>query len=120
MVVTVFGMSKNAIVLSNKSLTCKLKCVDILYIGQNNGNLIFSTKMRELVTPGRIDDIVKNFSDDFYRCHKYLVVNVDNVESMQKTEIVFCTGKKHYLGKNNFSQTRKAYRQYLKERYIEI
>lgn len=81
----------------------------INYIKRDGMKLIISTKNREYETYSSLNKVIDVLPDNFIRCHKSFIVNVDNIEDVEfnKNTISFNNNKKCYIGpkyKNNFME----------------
>jgi len=107
------------IVIDTKSETTKVKVDDIDFIRQERCGLLISTKDREILVRGRIEDIEPKLHKDFVWCHCYMLVNMRNVTSTRDLALFFQNGKAIHVSKNYFGAVRRAYIRYIAEAISE-
>lgn len=79
----------------------------IYYIEKNNMKLIFRSDTQDYSTYSSFNKIQPTLPNNFIRCHKSYIVNINNIESINDTTIHFdkTNGLKCYIGqayKKNF------------------
>ena len=104
---------KEVVCISRRGEVWRLKTEDVLCVRQEKGDTVIQLKDRELRKRGKLDEIFRTENQSFYRCHKYCLVNFDQVYGMKDSMIIFEGGKRLGVGVNCFRDTRKAFLEYL-------
>ena len=98
--------------VKKKSETWKFNSKDVLYVKQDGREVNIVTNRMKISEYGSLEDYVVQLREGFYRCHKYCLINFNNVCYMKSGEIFFENGECVYLGENNFRATRQAFHAY--------
>ncbi|MBR0596777.1 LytR/AlgR family response regulator transcription factor [Sinanaerobacter chloroacetimidivorans] len=88
---------------------------EILYIEKELRLIKIYTAGRVYSFYGKLDDIMKYLDDNFYRCHRSCVVNLDKILRMEKGIFYLEGGKTLRVGQNNYQYTRSYYRRFLEK-----
>lgn len=97
---------KNYLFIGNKTILDQDK---IQYIKRDGMKLVFYTQTEEYETYSSFNKIMKSLSNNFVRCHKSFVVNINNITNIDsKTNTIsFGNGLECYIGpkyKNEFME----------------
>jgi len=65
-----------------------IKSQDVFFIQKDGKKAIFKTKERDYETYCSFSNILNQLPDNFVRCHKSYIVNLDNVSGIQANNIV--------------------------------
>lgn len=82
----VYSDSSNFIKIDKKNGFVKSK--DIFFIQKDGKKAIFKTKYKDYETYCSFSNILNQLPENFVRCHKSYIVNLDNVSSIQANNIV--------------------------------
>ncbi len=109
------GFGSDYIPVITKNKYYKINLDDIEIIEQRSNKLYVKDVFREeYVFRGTIADLVPILvGRGFFRAMKKVIVNFDNVESVESDVINFRSGMKYGVGRNNLLKVRKGYRNYL-------
>lgn len=88
----VYSDSFNFIKIDNKNSF--IKSEDVFFIQKDGKKAIFKTKEKDYETYCSFSNILDGLPENFVRCHRSYIVNIDNVSSIQSNNIV--------IFKNNF------------------
>lgn len=89
---------------------------DIIYIESDGRRIRIVTEDKEFYMYAKLSDLEPYFEDDsrFFQCVKGVVVNFDNVSSMQNQTIFFKNGTEYMLGRTNFLKTKQTFVCYMR------
>lgn len=109
------GFGSDYIPVITKNKYYKINLDDIEIIEQRSNKLYVKDVFRgEYVFRGTISELVPILvGRGFFRAMKKVIVNFDNVESVESDVINFRSGMKYGVGRNNLLKVRKGYRNYL-------
>lgn len=96
--------SSNFISLNNKTY---INQNDIYYIKRDGMKLVFKTKSNVYETYSSFNKVADKLSNNFVRCHKSYVVNVNNISHIDANTLFFNDDAKCFIGpkyKNNFME----------------
>ena len=96
-----------------KSICCRIKLSDILYIEQEGRRVNIVTEDCVNHIYGRTEDFVRYLDQRFYPCLKGTYLNFDNVDSIRGQKVQFTGNTCYYLGRNNSIKTRPAFAMYI-------
>lgn len=88
---------------------------DIFYIETELRVINIYTGNRTYRFYGKMDEVVRYLNDDFYRCHKSCVINLEKVVRMENGVFYFQGEITLRVGLNNYQQTRGRYKKYLEQ-----
>lgn len=91
----------------------KVYICDILYIESEARKIYMHTVEKIQSIYGKIDDVEPMLPENFYRCHKSCIINLDKVENMKDGYIEFENGDTVCLGREKFVKAFQKYRGYL-------
>lgn len=87
---------------------------DIELIEQESRRLHIITGDDEYICYERIERLSRLLGEgNFYKAMKSIIVNFDRVKEVTGQEVVFVSGRKLCMGKNNLMKLRKAFKYYL-------
>ena len=96
---------KKYIRVGNKNTLINLD--DIYYIKKDGMKLIFQTKNNQYTTYSSFNKIQSCLPENFIRCHKSYITNIDNIENIKSNNIISFENNECYIGpkyKNNFME----------------
>lgn len=96
--------SSNFIALNNKTY---INQADICYIKKDGMKLVFKTKSNVYETYSSFNKIADKLSNNFVRCHKSYIANVNNISHIDANTLFFNSDAKCYIGpkyRNNFME----------------
>ena len=97
-----------------KQYSRKVNIKDIVYIQQQQRRLAIVTDDEILLCYERIENIIDNLDDRFYRVMKKLMVNMDKVLMAKDQHLTFENGMSIYLGKENFVKAKQKFARHLR------
>lgn len=93
----------------------KIPYSQILY-GENSGRkIILHTKKENLEFYGKMDDIEKQLGKGFYRCHRGFLVNLEEIEGYDTSNIFLKNGESIFLSRQKYPEFVKIYMDYLRK-----
>ena len=98
-----------------KKTAAKVIVGEILYIETELRIVKIHTINRIHRFYGKIDDVTKYLHDNFYRCHKSCIVNLENIIRMESGIFYFVGGVSLRIGQNNYLHTKNQYIRFLSE-----
>ena len=104
---------ENYIPVKTRKETTRVNIREILYIETELRIVKIYTAKRAYRLYGKLDEIVKYLKDNFYRCHKSCVINLEMIERMEDGVIYFSDGQTVRIGQNNYRLTKNHYLRYL-------
>ncbi len=67
----------------------KVKIEDIIYLQQEERNVRIATLEKEFMVKGcKIDAMHRHLGNAFFKCHSYLLININKVDVVKKHEVV--------------------------------
>lgn len=96
--------SSNFISLNNKTY---INQNDIYYIKRDGMKLVFKTKSNVYETYSSFNKVADKLSNNFVRCHKSYVVNINNISHIDANTLFFNDDAKCFIGpkyKNDFME----------------
>ena len=90
---------------------------DIFYIETDLRIINIYTFNRIYRFYGKLDEIVKYLNDNFHRCHKSCVINLEKIVRMEDGVFYFQGEMTLRVGQNNYQHTRNRYIKYLEGNY---
>lgn len=96
--------SSNFISLNNKTY---INQNDIYYIKRDGMKLVFKTKSNVYETYSSFNKVADKLSNNFVRCHKSYVVNINNISHIDANTLFFNDNAKCFIGpkyKNDFME----------------
>ena len=91
----------------------KVYICNILYIQSEARKIHIHTVEKTQSVYGKIDDVEPMLPENFYRCHKSCIINLDKVENMKDGYIEFENGDKISICREKFVKAFQKYRGYL-------
>ena len=99
----------------------KIFVKDIYYIESNNKKVVIHTKDGIIASYGRMDELENLLGDEFYRCHRCYLVNMENISAYSADMVKVSNGDKLILAKKKHKDFVKKYTIYAKnEGFIYI
>lgn len=93
----------------------RVKIRDIFYIETELRIIYIYTIDRIYRFYGKLDEVVKYLNDDFYRCHKSCVINLNKVVRMEAGVFYFQGEMTLRVGQNNYRHTKNRYIKFLEQ-----
>lgn len=87
----------------------KIFVKDIYYIESNNKKVIIHTKDSIIASYGRMDELENLLGDEFYRCHRCYLVNMENISAYSADMVKVSNGDKLILAKKKHKDFVKKY-----------
>ena len=103
----VHGLPKRYIKIDNKKTIIDEN--EILYIKRDGMKLVFHTKSRDYSTYSSFNKIEESLPDNFVRCHKSFIVNINNIVNIDPVSNTI------YFDNNSFCEIGPKYKNYLME-----
>jgi hypothetical protein len=98
----------------SKRTCAQIPLDEIEYIEKSSRKLLIVTGSRKYECRADIEDVVPYLAGKaFYRPMKSMIINFLRVKRMEDSEILFDSGRRYTMGKNNLCRTKMAYRRYL-------
>ena len=88
---------------------------DIYYMESQNHNIVLYLKEERLKYYGKIGDLEKELSGQFYRIHRGYLINLFHVDSYDRTEVRMANGDKLLLSRYKYNNFVQAYMEYISE-----
>jgi len=98
-----------------KQYSRKVNIKDIVYIQQQQRRLAIVTDDETFICYERMDNIMENLDDRFFRVMKKLTINLEKVVMAKDQRLFFENGTSVYLGKENFVKTKQKFAGYLRK-----
>ena len=112
-------MKTEYIPIITRGSSAKIKVSDVVLIEKENRKLKFITDDdTEYCLYGKMDEIAPLLDERFYPCMSTCIINLDKVESMEKSIVKFESGRNMIVGRDNFIKTRQVYNAYLRKLFI--
>lgn len=92
----------------------KIPVEDIYYAENRGRKIVLHTRSGELEFYGKMEDLEKRLSFDFFRCHRGYLVHLQEVVGYDTAEIELQNGEKVFLAKQKYHDFVNAYLEYLK------
>ncbi len=109
------------IMVKSFGIQYKIFVKDIYYIESNNKKVIIHTKDGIIASYGRMDELESLLGDEFYRCHRCYLVNMENISAYSADMVKVSNGDKLILAKKKHKDFVKKYMIYAKnEGFIYI
>lgn len=96
----------------------KIFIKSIYYIESNNKKVIIHTKDGVIASYGRMDEWQNLLGDEFYRCHRCYLVNMENISAYSANMIQVSNGEQLILAKKKYKDFEKRYQIYAKNEGI--
>lgn len=109
------NLYESYIPVNTRKETARVDTHDILYIETELRIVIVYTISREYRFYGKLDDVQKYLNDNFYRCHKSCIINLENILRMEDGVFFFSGGVTLRVGQNNYRHARNRYIQFLEQ-----
>ena len=98
----------------NKVLRMNLAVIDYFESNYHLANVVKSDRTRETII-AKLNDIQSNIAgitDGFCRCHQSYLVNLNNIESIDKTykKIIFNSGQEAFASKSSFGYLLESFK----------
>lgn len=113
-----FYRNKRYIIVSCNGKEEKLLTTDILYIEVFSHKICIHTFKADHEEKGKLSDYEKKLSDClFVRIDKSTLVNVTNIESIRKNEVILKNNKTLYVSRNHFENITQSFLKYNRSRW---
>ncbi|BCN29423.1 LytR/AlgR family response regulator transcription factor [Anaeromicropila herbilytica] len=87
-----------------------------VYYAENHGRkIVLHMKDKQVETYGKMDEYELRLGENFYRCHRGYLVNLSEIYSYDRMNIVLKNGDHIYLSKQRYSDFVGTYMRYLKD-----
>lgn len=103
--------------VNNEKFLCKEN--DISYIeGYGKFSILhFSDDRKELICKNTLASVENMLNDDiFFRCQKSYIINMEKVESYNRTEITMCDGMKIKISRHKYKEFDKKFTEFVCKR----
>lgn len=110
----------NPIIIIENGEQMTVNSKNILYLEGNGKNCIVRTTdhvFKSSKTISRIFELLPRHC--FYRIHKSYAVNMYCISSVNGNEVVMINGEKAIISRNNIANFKKAYRNFVKNYYVQ-
>lgn len=97
-----------------KQYSRKVNVKDIVYIQQQQRRLAIVTDDEIFLCYERMDNIMDNLDERFFRVMKKLTVNMDKVLMAKEQHLIFENGMSIYLGKENYVKVKQKFARHLR------
>lgn len=97
-----------------KQYSRKVNIEDIVYIQQQQRRLAIVTDDETFLCYERMDNIMDNLDERFFRVMKKLTINLDKVLMVKEQHLFFENGMSVYLGKENYVKAKQKFAGYLR------
>lgn len=102
------------IMVKNAGTQQKLLLKDIYYIESGNKKVILHTANGILEVYGKMEDMANNLGNNFYRCHRCFLVNMEKISAYSADHIQVTNGDHLLLARKKYSEFIKTYMRYVK------
>lgn len=100
-------------------MVCKLPTADIYYIEYHNRRADFFTDGASYYSYGVQQEIEERLGDNFFKCCKTLILNLDYVSRVDDFSVIFSNGATVYLNKKCVIRIKQRFAGYLaQKKYI--
>ncbi len=103
------GRKKERRVLFVKSRNLTLDQSEILYIESRGKKAEIHTVRQTIEIYAAMDELVGQLGEEFYRCHRAYIVNMDCITEYDGESITLTGGDRVYLAKKKYGEFVKAY-----------
>lgn len=86
---------------------------EIVYIESEVRKIHYHTEDGIYSVYAKLDEVAENLPENFFRCHKRCLINLEKVKRMSGNTIYFENGSSIIMGQNNFIKTKHAYKIFL-------
>lgn len=107
------SQKKDFISIIKRCEAAKVYIGDIIYIESEARKLHIYTENGEYSVYRKLDEVAERLPENFYRCHKSCVINLDKVAHMKDRIISFEGGKSIGICAEKFSKAVQTYKGYL-------
>lgn len=102
-------MKENYIIIKFRGEVRKIFPHEIIFIEQNLRKVLFHLNYEVCGTYGKIENYLVELPQEFYKCNKSYVINLDKVTKMGNQVICFSDGKDIRMGRQSFHGAKKAF-----------
>ncbi|MEE3362109.1 MAG: hypothetical protein VZQ84_00960 [Anaerovoracaceae bacterium] len=107
--------------------TGRVRLSDIIYVTQDAHSIDIMYRRpadgdggtRVFRARGTVNDTAEllcSRSDDFYKCHSYLMANFTHIDTVDRKCVMFDDGSSVSMGENLLRETRKAFNAYISKK----
>lgn len=108
-------MKDKCIVIKFRGEVRKIFPQEIIFVEQNLRKVLFHLNSEVCGTYGKIQNYVENLPQEFYKCNKSYVINLDKVTKMGNQIIYFSDGNDIRIGRQSFSSAKKAFLEFISQ-----
>lgn len=102
-------MKENCIIIKFRGEVRKILPQEIIFVEQNLRKVLFHLNSEVCGTYGKIQNYVEHLPEEFYKCNKSYVINLDKVTKMGNQIIYFSNGNDLRIGRQSFYGAKKAF-----------
>lgn len=102
------------LLIKSDGLSKKIFLQDILYIESDNKKVLIHTTEKIFTTYGKMDAFEVALGENFYRCHRFFIVNLAKISAYNSNSIQLVNGEKIFLAEKRYSDFVKNFLNYAK------
>jgi len=102
-------MKDNCIIIKFKGEVRRILPQEIVFVEQNLRKVLFHLNSEVCGTYGKIENYMQNLPEEFYKCNKSYVINLNKVIKMGNQVIYFSDGNDIRIGRQSFHGAKKAF-----------
>ena len=102
------GMEERIHRITNGHNIINLKPENILYIESNKRKLVYTCTDGIVEAYGKLSDIEQQLRNEFVRCHKSFLVNIEHIKELRDNDIRLDNGKEVAVSRKYYADTRKT------------
>ena len=102
------GMEEHIHRITNGHNIINLKPQNILYIESIRRKLVYTCTDGIVEAYGKLSDIEQQLGNEFVRCHKSFLVNIEHIKELRDNDIRLDNGKEVAVSRKYYADTRKT------------
>lgn len=102
------GMEERIHRITNGHNIINLKPENILYIESTKRKLVYTCTDGIVEAYGKLSDIEQQLGNEFVRCHKSFLVNIEHIKELRDNDIRLDNGKEVAVSRKYYADTRKT------------
>jgi DNA-binding LytR/AlgR family response regulator len=105
---------RNHLVFKSGAQTLRIPVKDVIYLETVGRRVELTLVDRAVEYPGKLSDFLE-CGERFVRCHKAFAVNIDNVQSLTRTDAIAVNGKAVPVSRTYIKDVQKALLRHIRE-----
>ncbi len=100
------------LLLKVEGMNKKIFLKDILYVESDNKKVLIHTAEKIFTTYGKMDAFEIALGENFFRCHRFYLVNLEKISAYNSNTIQLVGGEKIFLAEKRYSDFVKKFLKY--------